>query len=339
MLQQQSSTAAGRKKIDFIAFFERFGVLIFMVLLILFFQTQNSNFLSERNVTNILTEVSIYGIMSVGMTLVILTAGIDLSVGSILAVCAMTAAFVIKGDNLVGIDPEAWGGMSWLVGLVICLAVGTFIGFLHGLGVTRLNIPPFIVTLGGMTIWRGVTLVINDGAPISGFDAGYRWWGRGELLGISIPIWIFAIVAVIGFLALHKSRWGRFVYAVGSNREAARLAGVNVNRVLVSVYVAIGCLAGLAGFILSARLGSAEAVAGFTFELRVIASVVIGGTSLMGGYGRIGGTIIGSIIMGILINGLVLMNVSAYYQQIITGAIIILAVAFDTYAKNRRGAS
>lgn len=339
MSQQQSAAAVSRKKIDFIAFFERFGVLIFMVLLILFFQTQNSNFISERNITNILTEVSIYGIMAVGMTLVILTAGIDLSVGSILAVCAMTAAFVIKGDNLVGIDPAAWGGMSWLVGLVICLAVGTFIGFLHGLGVTRLNIPPFIVTLGGMTIWRGVTLVINDGAPISGFDAGYRWWGRGELLGISIPIWIFAIVAVIGFFALHKSRWGRFVYAVGSNREAARLAGVNVNRVLVSVYVVIGCLAGLAGFILSARLGSAEAVAGFTFELRVIASVVIGGTSLMGGYGRIGGTVIGSIIMGLLINGLVLMNVSAYYQQIITGLIIILAVAFDTYAKNRRGAN
>ncbi|EJQ8104073.1 ABC transporter permease, partial [Escherichia coli] len=133
-------------------------------------------------------------------------------------------------------------------------------------------------------------------------------------------------------LALHKTRWGRFVYAIGGNPEAARLAGVNVKRVLVS------CLAGLAGFILSARLGSAEAVAGISFELRVIASVVIGGTSLMGGYGRIGGTIIGSIIMGILINGLVLMNVSAYYQQIITGLIIVLAVAFDTYAKSRRGA-
>jgi inositol transport system permease protein len=170
------------------------------------------------------------------------------------------------------------------------------------------------------------------------FRSGYRWWGRGELLGISIPIWIFAIVALGGYLALHKTRWGRFVYAIGGNPEAARLAGVNVKRVLVSVYVLIGCLAGLAGFILSARLGSAEAVAGISFELRVIASVVIGGTSLMGGYGRIGGTIIGSIIMGILINGLVLMNVSAYYQQIITGLIIVLAVAFDTYAKSRRGA-
>ncbi|KML68286.1 ABC transporter permease [Pectobacterium peruviense] len=327
-----------RGRFDPIAFFERFGVFIFMILLLIFFQSQNGNFLSERNITNILTEVSIYGIMAVGMTFVILTAGIDLSVGSILAVCAITAASVIKGDNFTTVDPDAWYGLSWLVALGVCLAMGTFIGFLHGLGVTKLRLPPFIVTLGGMTIWRGLTLVMNDGAPIAGFDPGYRWWGRGEILGISVPIWIFALVALLGYLALHKTRWGRFVYAIGGNTEAARLAGVNVQRVLVSVYVVIGCLAGLAGFILSARLGSAEAVAGITFELRVIASVVIGGTSLMGGYGRISGTIIGSIIMGILINGLVLMNVSAYYQQIITGLIIVLAVAFDTYAKSRRGA-
>lgn len=331
-------SAQRARRIDPVAFFERFGVLIFMILLLIFFQSQNSNFLSERNIFNILTEVSIYGIMAVGMTFVILTAGIDLSVGSVLAVCAMTAAYVIKGDNFTTVDASAWGGISWLLGLGICVVMGTVIGLLHGLGVTRLRIPPFIVTLGGMTIWRGLTLVINDGAPIAGFDAGYRWWGRGELLGVSIPIWIFALVSLAGWLALHKTRWGRFVYAIGGNPEAARLAGVNVRRVLVSVYVLIGCLAGVAGFILSARLGSAEAVAGITFELRVIASVVIGGTSLMGGYGRISGTIIGSIIMGILINGLVLMNVSAYYQQIITGLIIILAVAFDTWAKSRRGA-
>ena len=231
MTQMISKTQVPVKRsgrLDPIAFFERFGVLIFMILLLIFFQSQNSNFFSERNIFNILTEVSIYGIMAVGMTFVILTAGIDLSVGSILAVCAMTAAYVIKGDNFTTVDPNAWGGMSWLIGLGICLAMGTAIGFLHGLGVTRLRLPPFIVTLGGMTIWRGLTLVINDGAPIAGFDPGYRWWGRGELLGISIPIWIFAIVALGGYLALHKTRWGRFVYAIGGNPEAARLAGVNV---------------------------------------------------------------------------------------------------------------
>ena len=170
MTQMISKTTVADKRrggIDPIAFFERFGVLIFMILLLIFFQMQNSNFLSERNIFNILTEVSIYGIMAVGMTFVILTAGIDLSVGSILAVCAMTAAYVIKGDNFTTVDPGAWGGMSWLIGLGICLAMGTAIGFLHGLGVTRLRLPPFIVTLGGMTIWRGLTLVINDGAPNS----------------------------------------------------------------------------------------------------------------------------------------------------------------------------
>lgn len=183
MTQMISKTQAPVKRagrIDPIAFFERFGVLIFMILLLIFFQSQNSNFFSERNIFNILTEVSIYGIMAVGMTFVILTAGIDLSVGSILAVCAMTAAYVIKGDNFTTVDPNAWGGMSWLIGLGICLAMGTAIGFLHGLGVTRLRLPPFIVTLGGMTIWRGLTLVINDGAPIAGFDPGYRWWGAGS---------------------------------------------------------------------------------------------------------------------------------------------------------------
>ncbi|MFA9488076.1 MULTISPECIES: ABC transporter permease [unclassified Mannheimia] len=325
-------------KIDFIAFFERFGVLIFLILLVIFFTSQNSAFLSQRNIYNVLTEVSIFGIMAVGMTFVILTAGIDLSVGSILAVTAMFAAYVIKGDNTVTVEPGAWGGMSWLLGLGICLALGTFIGWLHGLGVTKLKLPPFIVTLGGMTIWRGVTLVLNNGSPIAGFDEGYRWWGRGDILGVPVPVVIFAVVAIIGYFALHKTRWGRYVYSVGGNPEAARLAGVNINRTLVSVYVVIGALAGLAGFILSARLGSAESVAGVSFELRVIASVVIGGTSLMGGYGRVTGTIIGSIIMGVLINGLVLMDVSAYYQQIIMGLIIILAVAFDTYAKSRRGA-
>ena len=166
----------------------------------------------------------------------------------------------------------------------------------------------------------------------------YLSWQMASYNGYPTVLIIMLVLCLVYSFICSRTIFGRGLYAIGGNPEAARLAGVNVKRVLVSVYVLIGCLAGLAGFILSARLGSAEAVAGISFELRVIASVVIGGTSLMGGYGRIGGTIIGSIIMGILINGLVLMNVSAYYQQIITGLIIVLAVAFDTYAKSRRGA-
>ena len=302
------------------------GILPILILIVAVFGFIAPNFFTESNLLNITRQASINIVLAAGMTFIILTGGIDLSVGSILGTTAVAAM-------VVSLIPA-----FALLSIPAALMLGLLLGLFNGALVAFAGLPPFIVTLGGMTIWRGLTLVINDGAPIAGFDAGYRWWGRGELLGISIPIWIFALVAVGGYLALHKTRWGRFVYAIGGNPEAARLAGVNVKRVLVSVYVLIGCLAGLAGFILSARLGSAEAVAGISFELRVIASVVIGGTSLMGGYGRIGGTIIGSIIMGILINGLVLMNVSAYYQQIITGLIIVLAVAFDTYAKSRRGA-
>jgi inositol transport system permease protein len=264
------------------------------------------------------------------MTYVILTGGVDLAVGSLLAFAAMGGAYVV----------QALGGdfvLSWLVALLISCAIGTAAGYLHGKTVTKFNVPPFIVTLGGMTVWRGMTLIINDGGPISGFDAGYRWWGRGDILGIPVPVLVFMIVALAGYIVLRYTRYGRQVYAVGGNPEAARLSGLNVNYVLASVYVITGFLAGLAGFLLSARLGSAEAVAGINYELRVIASVVIGGTSLFGGIGGVGGTVIGALLIGVLINGLVMMNVSPYYQQVIIGVIIVLAVAFDTYAKSRRG--
>lgn len=315
---------------DFVGFMEKYGVLLFLILLIIVFSLYNPRFISMRNVTNILTEVSIYGIIGVGMTYVILTGGIDLAVGSLLAFASMCGAFVIR----------ALGGdfmLAWLVAMLISCLVGTAAGYLHGKTVTKFNIPPFIVTLGGLTIWRGTTLILNDGGPISGFDAAYRWWGRGDVLGIPVPVLVFIVVALVGYIVLRYTRYGRQIYAVGGNPEAARLSGLNVSFVITSVYVITGFLAGLAGFLLSARLGSAEAVAGITYELRVIASVVIGGTSLFGGLGGVGGTVIGALLIGVLSNGLVMMNVSAYYQQVVIGVIIVLAVAFDTYAKSRRG--
>ncbi len=301
-----------------------------MLALVAVFALLNQRFLSPRNITNILTEVSIFGIIAVGMTYVILTGGVDLAVGSLLAfasMCGASAVHRLGGDFT----------LSWLVALSIACVVGTAAGYVHGKAVTLLAVPPFIVTLGGMTIWRGATLILNDGGPLSGFDEGYRWWGRGTILGLPVPILVFGVVAVAGYVLQRYTRYGRQVYAVGGNPEAARLTGIDVKRVLVSVYVMVGFLAGLSGFLLSARLGSSEAVAGVTYELRVIASVVIGGTSLFGGLGGVGGTIIGALLIGVLSNGLVMMNVSPYYQQVIIGAIIILAVAFDTYAKTRRG--
>lgn len=322
------SVVERRKKIEMVGFFEKYGVLLFLVALIVIFTLYNPMFLSARNIKNILTEVSIYGIIGVGMTYVILTGGIDLAVGSLLAFAAISGAFLM----------QALGGdffMGWLVAMLAACAVGTMAGYLHGKVVTRFGVPAFIVTLGGLTVWRGATLIVNDGAPVSGFNEAFRWWGRGDVLGVPVPVLVFLVVALVGYIALRYTRYGRQVYAVGGNPEAARLSGLSVQSVVLSVYVITGFLAGLAGFLLSARLGSAEAVAGTGYELRIIASVVIGGTSLFGGLGGVGGTIVGALLIGVLINGLVIMNVSAYYQQVVIGIIIVLAVGFDTYAKSR----
>jgi inositol transport system permease protein len=314
---------------DVIAWLRRYGTSLFLLLLIVFFTSQNQRFISLRNLTNILTEGSIYGIIAVGMTFVILTAGVDLAVGSLLAFAGMAGASVA---GMFG----AGFGMSWLVALATALFTGAAAGYLQGKAVTWLRIPPFIVTLGGMTIWRGATLILHDGAPISGFDAAYRWWGTGTILHVPIPIALFALVAALGYIVQRYTRYGRHIYAVGGNPEAARLNGLNVTAIVTSVYVVVGVLSGLAGFLQSARLGAAEATAGSGYELRVIASVVIGGASLSGGRGGVGGTIIGALLIGVLTNGLVIMHVSSYWQQVVIGLIIVAAVAFDTFAKARR---
>lgn len=319
---------------------ERYAILIFLVGLIVFFALQHDRFLSARNVTNILTEVSIFGVIAVGMTFVILTAGIDLAVGSILAFCAMCAAVVVKGtaNRFTVSDVEAFLGFGWLIALLMCLGIGAAIGLLHGKIISRLNVPAFVATLGGLTVWRGLTLLVGNGGPISGFDAGYRAWASSTILGlpIPVPVLVFALIAIAGHITLRHTRYGRQVYAVGGNVEAARLSGVNVGLVVTSVYVISGALAGLAGFLLSARLNSAEAVAGTGYELRVIASVVIGGTSLFGGIGTIGGTIIGALIIAVMLNGLVMMNVSSYTQDVVVGCIIVLAIVFDQFLKKRK---
>lgn len=314
---------------DVIAWLRRYGTTLFLVLLIVFFTSQNRRFISLRNLTNILTEGSIYGIIAVGMTFVILTAGVDLAVGSLLAFAGMAGATVA---GLLGAD----FAMSWIVALSSAIFVGAAAGYLQGKAVTWLRIPPFIVTLGGMTIWRGATLILHDGAPISGFDAAYRWWGTGTILDVPIPVALFGLVAGLGYIVQRYTRYGRHVYAVGGNPEAARLNGLNVAAIVTSVYVIVGVLSGLAGFLQSARLSAAEATAGSGYELRVIASVVIGGASLSGGRGGIGGTIIGALLIGVLTNGLVIMHVSSYWQQVVIGLIIVAAVAFDTFAKARR---
>ena len=320
---------AAHRRFDAVGWLRRYGTSLFLVLLIVFFAAENPRFLSMRNVSNILTEVSIYGIIAVGMTFVILTAGVDLAVGSLLAFAGMAGAYVMKA---IGADYS----LSWLVALSTATAVGALVGYLQGKAVTVFSIPPFIVTLGGLTVWRGATLILNDGSPIAGFDASYRWWGTGSIIGVPVPVVFFGVIALVGYVAQRYTRYGRYVYAVGGNPEAARLNGLDVAAIITSVYLIVGALAGLAGFLLSARLGAAEAVGGVGYELRVIASVVIGGASLAGGRGGIGGTVIGALLIGVLTNGLVIMHVSSYWQQVVIGLIIVAAVAFDSYAKSRR---
>jgi ribose/xylose/arabinose/galactoside ABC-type transport system permease subunit len=324
---------------DMLGIFARFAPLIFLVVLMAIFAILEPRFLSPLNLFNVMRQVSIVGLLAVGMTFVILTAGIDLSIGSLLALCGLAAAAVAKGglENRfsVGTGAEA-AGFGWELALLAAIAVGLAGGFLQGFAITRLKVPPFVVTLGGMSVFRGAALLVAGGGPISGFAPDYTWWGQGRIGPVPVPVIIFIAFAILAHVVLRYTRYGRQVYAVGGNPEAARLSGLNVRRLTLSVYVIMGFFAGLGAFVLSARLNSAEAVAGTGYELTVIASVVIGGTSLFGGAGSIFGTVIGTILIGVLLNGLVLMNVSSYIQQIIIGVIIVLAVAFDTFAKSRR---
>ncbi len=322
---------------DAFGFIARFAPLIFLLVLMAVFAIVEPRFMSSINLFNVMRQVSITGLLAIGMTFVILTAGIDLSVGSLLAFAGLVAAAVAKGGMqdrfTVGDDAVGYG---WQLAALAAIAVGLIGGYLQGFAITRFKVPPFVVTLGGMSVFRGAALLFAAGGPISGFDKAFTWWGQGKIGPVPVPVIIFLVAAIIAHIVLRYTRFGRRVYAVGGNPEAARLSGLNVTGIICSVYVIMGFFAGLGAFVLAARLNSAEAVAGTGYELTVIASVVIGGTSLFGGAGTIFGTVVGSLLIGVLLNGLVLMNVSSYIQQIIIGVIIVLAVAFDTFAKSRR---
>lgn len=324
---------------DIVGILARYAPIIFLVAVMVVFTALDPRFLSATNLFNVMRQVSIVGLLALGMTFVILTAGIDLSVGALLCLAGLVCAAVSKGGVTEGFasgSELSSAGFHWSLALLASVAIGLGGGLIQGLAITRFRVPPFVVTLGGMSVFRGVALMFSNGGPISGFEPGFLWWGQGRIGAVPVPVIIFLAFALLAHIVLRYTRYGRKVYAVGGNPEAARLAGVNVHGIICSVYVIVGLFAGLGAFVLSARLNSAEAVAGLGYELTVIASVVIGGTSLFGGSGSIFGTVIGTVLIGVLLNGLVILNVSPYVQQIIIGVIIVLAVAFDTFAKSRR---
>ena len=330
----------GRSWVDWLG---RFAPLIFLLVLVVGFSLANPNFLHPRNVFNTMRDVSIIGLIATGMTFVILTGGIDLSVGSLLALTGVVAALVAKGGVVGGFSSGATqsADVPVILSILAAVGVGLVAGLIQGATIVTLKVPPFIVTLGGLTVFRGLTLLVSRGAPISSFPDVYGWWGRGRIPepdGMPVPVVIFLVFAVVVFIVLRYTRYGRHVYAVGGNPEAARLSGLNVKAITASVYVIVGFFCGLAGFMLSALLNSAEAVAGQGYELDVIASVVIGGTSLFGGQGGVVGTVIGALLIGVLNRGLVMMQVSPYIQMIIIGLIVVFEVAFDTFIKSKRRA-
>lgn len=330
------SVSPGRRDpVDTLA---RFAAPLFLVLLVIVFAALQPNFLHPLNVMNVLRQVSLSGLIAIGMTFVILTGGIDLSVGSLVALTGLVAAYVAKGglESRFAVGASADTGNPAVLAFLAAVAVGMACGALQGLAITRLRVPPFVVTLGGLTAWRGAALLLSQGGPISGFAPDYTWWGQGRIEGVPVPVIVFVVAAVLAHVVLRHTRFGLHVYAVGGNGAAANANGVSTRRVIFAVYVIVGFVCGLGSFLLSARLNSAEAVAGIGLELDVIAAVVIGGTSLFGGVGGVVGTVIGALLIGVLRNGLVLLNVSPFIQQIVIGLILVLAVAFDQYAAARR---
>lgn len=333
----QSVVGLERRPLNIVDILGRFAPLFVLLVLVAILSYLEPGFRTERNIFNVLRQISIIGILAVGMTFVILTAGIDLSVGSMVAFTGIVCASAAKGSRglLQGgvTDP---GGSRVLLAALAAMGLGLALGLFQGFLIGKLEIPAFVVTLGGLGAWRGATLVWSNGQPISGFSDDFKFWGQGFVGRVPVPVIVFLGFVLVAFVVLRYSKYGRWIYALGGNREAARLSGLNTTALTISVYAIAGFCAGVGGFLLTSRLNSAEQVAGQNYELQAIAAVVIGGTSLFGGVGGVIGTLIGTTLIGVLNNGLVLLNVSPYWQPIVVGAIVVLSVFIDQFAKRRR---
>jgi ribose transport system permease protein len=282
------------------------------------------HFLTVSNLLNVAQQTSINAIVAVGMTFVIISGGIDLSVGSIVALSGVVLGALLQG------------GQPLAVALAAALAVGLACGLLNGALVSVGGLPPFIATLGMMSVARGAALVFTEGRPVSGFDEGFRSLATGSLGFVPAPVVVMIVVYVAAHIVLTRTTFGRFVYAIGGNEEATRLSGVAVRFHKTAIYGVSGLMSAIAAIVLTARLNSAQPIAGTMYELDAIAATVIGGTSLMGGEGTLAGTLVGALIMGVLRNGLNLLGVSSFLQQIVIGGVIVGAVLVDTVLKRRK---
>ncbi len=304
----------------------RFGLLLALVVMVIVLASISDRFLTTSNIINVLRQISVNAIIAFGMTVVIIGAGIDLSVGSLLALVGVIAALLATSVGLP----------MWLV-LILAVLIGLALGAINGAIVGYAGVAPFIVTLAGLTIFRGATLVATDGRPVSGLPPLFSTIGYGTFLGVPLPIWIMLGVLLLTYVLLRHTALGRAIYAVGGNPEAARLSGIPVRNVLTFTYAFSGFTVAVAAIVLTGRLNSAQPTAGVAFELDAIAAVVVGGTSLFGGRGGVWGTLVGALIIGVINNGMNLMNVSSFYQQIVKGGVILAALLIDRVLSRRSG--
>ncbi len=302
----------------------KYGIILVLIALCILFGMLSPVFFRFENIINIFRQVAIVGIVAVGMTFVILTGGIDLSVGSIIGVSSVFTAQLMLG------------GMSAPWAVVLTIATCSLFGLFNGVIVNELFIPPLVATLGTMTALRGVAFIISGGLPVFGFSNTISSLGQGYLWIIPVPVIIMAITFVLGFVLLNSTRFGRYVYGVGGNEEATRLSGIGVKRIKILVYTISGFLSGIAGIILLSRLDSGQPTAGQGYEMDVITAVVIGGVSISGGEGNIVLVIAGVFIMGVLSNGMILLNINDYVQWVVKGFVLVAAVGFDRVSRHRK---
>lgn len=304
-----------------------YGIIIAFFALCALLSIVSPYFLTSQNILNVLRQSSINGILAIGLTFVILTRGIDLSVGSIVALSGIIGASFATTSAVAGVAGAPYPA---LLAILVGLTVGLMAGTVSGLIVSRFKVPSFVVTLGMLSTARGLTLLYTGGKPVPSLTPEFRWMGTGQVGGVPAPILILLAVFAVSWWVLNKTRFGRHVYAVGGNPRAANTSGIRVARIRLSVYMISGASAALAGLLLAARTGSGLTQAGLSYELDAIAAVVIGGTSLSGGIGSVTGTLFGTLIIAVMNNGLDLLGVDSNYQQIIKGLIIVLAVMIDS---------
>ena len=313
-------------------FLNKYGIVLILLAMLVAFSLLSEGFFTARNIFNIIRQISFMGLIAIGVTMVILTGGIDLGSGSVLALAAVLATSLAQLPESATLK---YAGLSVPIGVpvLVALLIGALTGWVNGALISRFRIPPFIATLGMMTVARGFALIYSN-KPLSQLTPEYNFIGQGAIAGVPFPVIVLLVVAVLTHIMLNNTPFGRYIYALGGNEQAARISGVNIDRVKIGVYTLAGLLSGLAGLVVSSRVGSGQPGQGVGIELDAIAAAVIGGTSLSGGIGTIWGTIVGALIIGVLDNGLILLNVDQYWITIVKGTIIVVAVIIDQ-RKNR----